>query len=938
MSLASGTRFGPYEIVGLIGEGGMGEVYKARDTRLDCTVAIKVLPSELSADPERRARFEREARAIASLSHPHICALFDIGEAVPTPCPLPLVPVHSLVMEHLTGQTLADRLRKGPLPLAQALDIAAQIADALDAAHKHGIVHRDLKPGNVMLTTGGTGRSGVTTAKLLDFGLAKLTGHGERPALAGDATAPTMTAPVTARGEILGTLQYMAPEQLEGKDADARTDLWALGAMLCEMVTGRLAFEGESQVSLIGNIMNAEPPALATLQPLTPPSLDRVVKKCLAKHPDDRWDTAHDVADELRWIAQTSASGASAADQPRRPRFWLATGIAGGAAAVAMMGAVAGWLAGRSTPHRPLTVTRSLVDVLPADELYAYGANPVIVFTPGGSRTALAWTPDGQALVFVGRRRGVQQIHVRRLDASEARPLAGTEGAVLPAVSPDNQWVAFCAGGAIRKIPVTGGPAMNLASGLRVPPRGLAWDDGGRVYFSREEDGRIWQITTEGAPSAVTTLGEQDVAPLLPCPLPGGRVLLYTIRKRDWSWGDESIVAQTLATGERKILLRDAADVRYVPTGHLVFLRRGMLFAVRFDAERIEIQGPPVAVLDAVAQALTGASVALITGAGQFAIASTGTLAWIPGRAMPFQDRSVVTVDREGEVSQLPGGWRSYGASVRLAPGGRRLAMTIRSHDEAGVWLYDIDRGVLTVLARGGEANWPIWSPDGKQLAFAWLKDGQRSLAIQPPDGTSAPQPLLAGAIWPSSWSPDGQHLVGSRAGDIVVATVHGNRPGARPLFETPYTEQWPEFSPDGRWLAYGSNASRQDEVYVRPYPGPGPEVRVSLSGGESPAWHPNGKELFFLGPGSSANRRSMMSVGFEAGAPPAIGRPKTLFDFDPADLLLACYPLRCYDVAPDGQKFYGLQSRPVPPLPPVTHISLIQNWFEELKAKVPAR
>ena len=312
MPLSSGARLGPYQIEAAIGAGGMGEVYKARDTRLDRTVAIKVLPAELSSDPERRARFEREAKTIAGLTHPHICTLYDVGEHDGTTF---------LVMEHLAGQTLADRLLKGPLPFAQALDIAAQIADALDAAHKHGIIHRDLKPGNVMLTTGGAGRSGLTTAKLLDFGLAKLAAHGERPALVSETHAVTEAAPVTARGTILGTLQYMAPEQLEGKEADARTDLWALGGILYEMVAGRRAFEGDSQVSLIANIMNAEPPALASTQPLTPPALDRVVRKCLSKHPDDRWDTAHDVADELRWIRRP--------DRPPRGRT-AALEIAGG--------------------------------------------------------------------------------------------------------------------------------------------------------------------------------------------------------------------------------------------------------------------------------------------------------------------------------------------------------------------------------------------------------------------------------------------------------------------------------------------------------------------------------------------------------------------------------------------------------------------------------
>ena len=398
MPLSPGARLGPYEIQAAIGAGGMGEVYRARDTRLDRTVAIKILPAELSADPERRVRFEREAKAIAGLNHPHICTLYDVSTHEDTTF---------LVMEHLAGETLADRLLRGPVPHPQALDIAAQIADALDAAHKHGIIHRDLKPGNVMLTTSGGGRSGLTTAKLLDFGLAKLAAHGERAALAGGASVSTQAAPVTAEGTILGTLQYMAPEQLEGKEADARTDLWALGAILYEMLTGRRAFEGESQVSLIGNIMNAEPPALATTQPLTPPALDRVVTKCLAKHPDDRWDGAHDVADELRWIAHVISAGTvPGARGARAPGLRLA---AVGAIALVIFAAGVALMWVLRPNAASVSLSHPSLDVYPADELNAGGSRPAFQFTPAGSRTAFAWTPDGLALVFVGRRDGVHQ-------------------------------------------------------------------------------------------------------------------------------------------------------------------------------------------------------------------------------------------------------------------------------------------------------------------------------------------------------------------------------------------------------------------------------------------------------------------------------------------------------------------------------------------------
>jgi len=936
MPLSSGARLGPYEIQAAIGAGGMGEVYKARDTRLDRTVAIKVLPAEVAADPDRRARFAREAKAVSQLAHPHICTLFDVGAHDGTTF---------LVMEHLVGETLAERLRMGPLPMERALTVGSEIADALAAAHRQGVVHRDLKPGNVMLTKSG--------AKLLDFGLAKLTGHGERPALVGDLTAPTMTAPVTAKGTILGTLQYMAPEQLEGREADARTDLWALGAILYEMVTGRRAFEGESQVSLIGNIMNAEPAGLATLQPLTPPALERVVTKCLAKSPEERWDGAHDVADELRWVAQTSGASSPAMSVARTRRLrgrGMAAAIVGGLA-MALAGAGLMWLLRPSAPRPPLA--RLSLDVRPAEELNAGGNFPSAVRTPGGSRTALAWSPDGQTLVFVGRRGGVQQLYVRRLDGAEARPLPNTEGAQALAVSADGRWVAFWAAPAIRKVPLGGGPVMDLAPGLARPPKGLAWSPGGQLFFGRD-DGRIWVIPPEGAPAAVTTVGEAEVGHTLPWPLPGGQALLYTVRKRNYSWGDEEVVAQTLATGQRTVLLRDAADARYLPSGHLVFLRRGQLLAVPFDAERLEKRGPEVPVLDMVAQSLTAGNNHDVTGAGQFAVAATGTLAWVPGPVVPYADLTLVTVDRRGQVARLPAPVRSYGHSLRLSPDGRQLVLLVYTLTERGVWVYDLSRGTLSPLTLNSEAYGPAWSPDGRRIAFGWLKDGRRSLAVQPADGTAPPRVLVAGEFVPSSFTPDGRQVAASRGGeDLVMVAVENGQAPVRPLIETPQNEGWAELSPDGRWLAYASDVSGRFEVYVRPYPGSGATVSVSAEGGRSPAWNRNGRELFFVSlfdPAGAGTQR-MMAVDVAPGSPPPfgsahgglsavegprIGRPRTLFESDWRDLTFDCFPARCYDVAPDGQRFYATQ-RAAPPLPPVvTHISLIQNWFEDLKAKVP--
>jgi eukaryotic-like serine/threonine-protein kinase len=924
MILRPGAHLGPYEIQAAVGAGGMGEVYKARDTRLDRTVAIKILAAEVSHDPEGRLRFEREARAIAALSHPHICTLHDIGTHDGTTY---------LVMEHLAGESLATRLIRGPIPLGQAVAIAAQIADALDAAHKHGIVHRDLKPGNVMLTAGGAGHGGDVSAKLLDFGLAKLAGHGARPALVASASAPTEVEPATAPGTLVGTLQYMAPEQLEGKEVDARTDVWALGAILYEMVTGRRAFAGESPVSLIGNIMHAEPAGLSTLQPLTPPALERLVRKCLAKRPDDRWDGAHDVADELRWIAQTQPAEPAPARRASY-RTW-AVAVAAGLAGLLLGGG--GAMQRVRVPAPGVPSMRLSLDVSPADELYSGGVlSRRFIYTTGGTRTSLAWTPDGTALVFVGRRADGQQLYLRRLDGSEARPLANTEGAQVPAVSPDGRWVAFWATQTLRKVPLDGGPAMDLATGVGVP-KGLAWDSAGRLFFGRDDDGRIWQVAPDGTVTAVTTLGEGERGHFLPWPLPGGRTLLYgvasySVARRSSTW---DIVAHRLATGERKRLVEDAADARYVPTGHLLFLRRGTLFAVPFDAEHLDVHGPAVAVLDRVAQALTAGNVADITGAGQFAVSATGTMALVSGAVVPFREGALVSLDRTGQVTPLPAPLRTYGPGVRFSPDGRHAALTIL---DVGPWLYAADRGTLSLLAGEGGAGWPLWSPDGRRLAFSSIQGGVMSIALQPADGSAPRTVLLRGDLLPSSWTPDGRHLAAVGRDDIVVVSVADGRVAAQPLGETPERELWPEFSPDGRWLAYGSDVTGRFEVYIRPYPGPGAPQQVSIDGGESPAWNPGGRELFFVGRTGEVDGRSMLVADVDTRFPLRVGRTRTLFRFTQGDLAIPCTPVRCYDVSADGRRFYAVQRRPRPATPPVTHVGIITNWFEELRAKVPTR
>ena len=643
----------------------MGEVYRARDTRLGRTVAIKVLPSEVAADPDRRRRFELEARAASALDHPHICALYDIGEQIPSgpalsPAgPLPLTPVHFLVMEYLDGETLADRLARGPLPLQHALQIGVEVAEALAAAHRQGIVHRDLKPANVMLTKKGAAGHGPTQAKLLDFGLARLVqgsqANGQHDS-ATDASVPR------------GTVPYMAPEQLEGRPADARTDVFAFGAVLYEMLTGKRAFQGASPAGVIAAILEHDPPPAASLQPAIPPAVDRVVRRCLAKDPDARWQTASDLADELRWLLEMNGAGTSAVTTVR-PSPWRRMRLAAAAILLVAAGAALTWFV------RPSSSTVAAAG-LSLDLSPARISRTAQSYTPGGSRTSIAWGGDGRTLVFSGDRDDVRRLYIRNLDEAVARPLEGTDGASSLAVSPDGKQVAFWSGRTIRKMPLGGGPSVVLASDLS-NPHGMAWDDGGDLYFGGE-DGRIWVIEAGGSLRPITTVSDGERRHALPSLLPGGRALLLTVRKSAFLWGDEEVVALTLATGQQKRLLTGAADARYLPSGHLVFLRRGTLMAVAFDPERLEVRGTPEVMLDAVAQALTGSVSTVITGAGQFAVAPTGTLASIRSPVVEYPDAELVRVDRRGQISRLPADARPIRSRRACVP--RRPAACRHGH------------------------------------------------------------------------------------------------------------------------------------------------------------------------------------------------------------------------------------------------------------------
>jgi serine/threonine-protein kinase len=916
MSLVAGTRLGPYEIQSAIGAGGMGEVYKARDTRLDRAVAIKVLPAEISGDPDRRARFEREARAIASLNHPHICTLHDVGEHGDATY---------LVMEHLAGETLAERLQKGRLPPDQALTVATEIADALKAAHRQGITHRDLKPGNVMLTKAG--------AKLLDFGLAKLAGHGAEPAVAQLVSEATRSAPLTAEGTIVGTLQYMAPEQVEGKPADARTDLWALGSILYEMLTGKRAFEGTSAASLIGNIMSQEPAPVSALQPVSPPGLDRLVRRCLSKSPDDRPDTAHDVADELRWIAQGSEERpARGAIPPRaRHRWMLATAVAAIAGLFAGAGVIWLW---RPTAPTAAPVARSLISVAPAERLQSVPAD-IIYGEQRPSRIAMAASPDGRTVVFSAVQEGVQRLYVRPIDQLQASPIQDTEGGTSPFFSPDGKWIGFWANGAIRKVAVAGGPATVVCQTGTGPIFGASWGDDDAIVFAPPATGLLRVSASGGTANPLTMLDRQkgETSHRLPFVLPGAKAVLFTAVTHFLpDWDGAEIVAQPLPAGDRKTIAR-GADARYAPTGHLTFARWGTIVAAPFDPRRLEMTGGIVSILNDVMQAANTPNSIVESGAAQVALSPSGLLVYATGGIFRDQERELVWVDRSGREELLPLPARAY-LGPHLSPDGDRVVLWTQGRDRI-VWVYDLRRATMARLTAEGRNSRAIWAPDGRVITYASATGGPEELVSRAADGSGAME-RLAVQGQPSSWSPDGRvllHLKEGRDGEMrEVGMFAAGRSHPGWSKDARFGETYPEFSPDGRWIAYVSDETGRNEVYVRPYPETAEKQQISNHGGSQPAWARSGSELFYTEIDGRTQRTRMMCVPLTPGPQLAAGVPRLLFEGN----YRGQGSTRGYDVSPDGRRFLMVRPKVRPPSP-VTQLVLVQNWFEELKAKVPA-
>lgn len=953
MALTPGTRLGPYEIQSAIGAGGMGEVYKAMDTRLARGVAIKVLPPQWAASAEMKERFEREAQALASLNHPHICVLHDIGQDRPATHG---APIDFLVMEYLEGETLATRLERGALGVTEALKLGIQIADALDKAHRRGVVHRDLKPSNVMLTPSG--------AKLLDFGLAKFGGN-EAGALSGVTSPPTRTG-LTTPGAMIGTVQYMAPEQLEGSEADARTDIFAFGVLFHEMVTGKRAFSGKTQVLVISAIATSNPDPLSKVEPATPPALDHVVKTCLAKDPADRWQTTRDLLAELEWIAESGADAATplpeAPSARRRVRIYGTLFATVGLLAVTMVAPAVLYLRG---PDAAPELRFRVPIQLSAEATAAggrgggrgaaqgfQGVSGVGVFNPAN----FAVSPDGRAIAFVARGSTTPGetwfLYVRPMGGVTPQRLPGTENAAQPFWSPDSRWIGFLAGGKLRRVEASGGPPQDISDAAGFS--GGTWNRDGVILFGSAKG--LLRVTAEGGhPEAVTTLDASESGHFWPHFLPDGRRYLYTA----WSGqsANRAIVVGTLDSSEKTRLLSTGSNAEYADPGYLVFHRESAVYAHSFDADTLTVSGEPVRVADEI-------TFDAATGRGDFRVSRSGALVYFfsaggsatTGPDGPLSDLAewqLTWIDRSGQVLGRigpPGAYRG----VNVSPDAKRVA--VHRHDANGGDVYVIEpRGAQTrlTLDASRHSSMPVWSPDGSRIAYAALRSGKWGLYQTLSSGSGTEEQLHESDLpkAPMSWSPDGKRIVfwvedPKTGSDLWVLTLDDKK--AAPLIATPFHETHAEISPDGKWIAYADDSKDgRSEIYVKPFPTGSGGWQVSFTGGDWPRWRGDSKELFYHAPIG----RSGVGTPYPFGGPMYSAQVNTgngIFEPDPPREVVIFPALSLahsggdyqpYAVAPDGQRFLVLQFV-VPTtvvfgqIGPDTYsgLTVAMNWAEALK------
>ena len=877
MPLSPGSRLGPYEVLSPIGAGGMGEVYKARDTRLERTVAVKVLPAHLSSSPESRQRFEREAKTISQLSHPHICALHDVGSEGET---------EYLVMEYLEGETLTDRLGRGRLPNEQLLRYAVEIAEALDAAHRQGIVHRDLKPGNIMLT-----KSGV---KLLDFGLAKAIAP---PTPAGSLTALPTQQGLTEVGSILGTFQYMAPEQLEGREADARTDIFAFGAVLHEMATGQKAFSGKSQASLIAAILEHDPPSITAVQPLVPPALDRVVKTCLAKEPDDRWQTAHDLKAELKWIAeagsQAGVAAPVAAKRKNRERVaWVLAGLAASIAAVLAVTRPA------RSPEPPLVRASFVVP----PKLFIND----VTLSPDGRRIAFTLSP------YIG---GRPALWMRDLATDETRPVANAEEARFPFWSPDSRFVGFFAEGALETVNPADGTVLRICDASQ--GTGGTWGRDGTIVFAPTGTSSLFRVPASGGkPEPVTKLDatRHEIAHRYPWFLPDGKRFLYLATDLGThAKGDSTIRVGSTDGKLDKAVVQALCDASYAG-GNLLYVRDANLMAQPFDLDRLATTGDPVL----IGSSLIGASG--WTGFYTFAASDRVLISarsWSPMSRLGWFDRSGRPLGSVGE----PGYYRES----RLSPDGRRAAATVinLSKDTSEIWIYDTAKGTGSKFVFAPYFNVePVWSFDGSTLYFCsdrTVRGTRQDLWMRRLDGSPEQSFLETGDQYvPLDWSRDGRFLliatVPAKERNYQIWAIEAGTKRQIPVATEPGDRFSGRFSPDGKSVAYQSDESGTTEIYVKPFPGPGGKWKVSEGGGLTPRWRGDGRELYYSTP-----EGKIMAVPVGAGPSFEAGAAAVLFS----------RPNNGFDVSADGQRFFVDALPDDSGSPP---LSMLVNWTALLK------
>jgi serine/threonine-protein kinase len=935
VALSPGTRLGPYEIVSALGAGGMGEVYRARDTKLNRDVALKVIPETFALDADRLARFTREAQVLASLNHPHIAAIYGFEDSGAT---------HALVLELVEGDTLAERLAQGSglkaqgLPLEEALPIARQICEALEAAHEQGIIHRDLKPANIKVTPDGV-------VKVLDFGLAKLargSGLKAQGTTADAMMSPTITSPampfdfrsghpeqgrgvMTGVGVILGTAAYMSPEQAKGREADTRSDIWAFGCVLFEMLAGRRPFDGEDVADTLAAVLRADPDWTALPQDVPAP-IRTLLRSCLEKdrrkrmaaisaalfvldHADTLVERVTAAPDHAYVQAQTDAAVAGVRRElgrSARRRIVLFSAAAVMAAGLLTGGAV--WLLTRPAPP---SVVRTTITTSGSTALRL-----------SGFARDVAITPDGSRVVY----HGDNQLLVRALNQLEPTVLSGLGGPQGVFVSPDGQWVGFFDGNTIKKVAITGGPPVPVCA-TQGAPRGATWSEDGTIVFATNSTTTgLLRVSAAGGEPVVLTKPDRERGEgghLWPELLPGGKAVLFTIAQVGGSIENAQIAVLDLQTGRSKVLIGGGSDAHYVPTGHLVYGVKGTLRAVAFDLGRLEVVGTPAPVLEGVATTTTDAA--------DVGVAANGSLVYIPGVA---GRQTVVSVDRQGRASPLPGLPLDEYRDVRVSPDGARLALATQTD----VWTYDVVRATLSRLTTASAAGTrPLWTPDGQRIIFTSRRAGYPELFWRPADGTGSDERLLARAkdlndLLANGWSADGRQLLFSEGANLrcAIGQIAIERPSeATVLVKNEFCNARASVSPDGRWMAYESNVSGRNEIYAERYPALGNRQQISTGGGILPLWSRDGRELFF----SATDGRQMFAVPVQSGTTLVAGRPQVLFEFA---MLVNGAGNRPYDIAPDGRFVMIRSGQAEAGGGTASNLIVVQNWFEELKRLVP--